>query len=251
MHDWIARLAELHRTNTPAALVTLIRTSGSTPRKPGARMLVEANGAITGSVGGGSLEKHLIAKALTALAGEEQGASLHSLADEGQQCGGAVECFIEVINSGPQLYLFGAGHVGRAVCRVLDGTAFRVHLIDDRPEQLHAEGIPAHVLRHQGWQAFLADFAGDAVNGYAAIFTHSHELDQALARQLAEKPLRYLGMIGSQAKWAGMRQSLLAEGLSEAEVGRITCPIGKKIGNSPTEVAVSLAAEILDIHHNR
>ena len=72
-----------------------------------------------------------------------------------------------------------------------------------------------------------------------------------MARQLAAKPLRYLGVIGSRAKWADMRQRLLADGLSEEEVGRITCPIGKKIGSAPTEVAVRLAAEVLDIYHNR
>ena len=251
MYDWIERLAELHRTNTSAALVTLIRTSGSTPRKPGAKMLVESNGAITGTIGGGSLEKNLIAKALTVLSNQENSASLHNLAEEGQQCGGAVECFIEVLNGGPRLYLFGAGHVGLAVCRVLAGTDFRIHLIDDRIEQLQSPEIPSQVLCHQGLETFSADFVGDDKNCYAAIFTHSHELDYALVRQLARKPLRYLGLIGSQSKWKRMRQQLHDDGLSEKELCRITCPIGKKIGNGPIEVAVSLAAELLDIHHNR
>lgn len=250
MPHWIERLAELHRANAPAALVTLVRGGGSAPSRPGARMVVEADGAITGSIGGGRLERELVARACVALARGENGAGLYRLADDGEQCGGSVECFVELFGGGPQLYLFGAGHVGKAVCRVLAESVFRIHLIDDRPEQLYSDRVPAPVLRHQGCEAFLADFAGDAENGYAAIFTHSHDLDCDVARQLAVKPLRYLGLIGSHAKWHSIRQQLLAHGLSEADVGRITCPMGNKIGNGPTEVAVSLAAEILAIHHH-
>lgn len=248
MNNWVEALATLLTEGRAVAVVTVIGAKGSTPREAGAKMLVTAQGRATGTIGGGALEALALADAQGALA--EGGPRLRRYvlcAAAGQCCGGEVEVFIEVLNAGPRLYLFGAGHVGQALCRVLQGTDFGIHLVDPRPEWLQAPGLPEGIRRHGGdWRDFVAE-AEWSPRIYVAVMTHSHPLDYDLVAELSGREAAFLGLIGSKAKAARFKGRLREAGLPPERIARVQCPIGLDIGRAkaPQEVAISVAAQLL------
>ncbi|MFO0658663.1 MAG: xanthine dehydrogenase accessory protein XdhC [Polyangiaceae bacterium] len=251
MWDWLTSLDELRQNNTSGALVVVARCEGSTPREPGAKLVVRADGSFVGTIGGGHLEQLVIRDALAAISDGTSRMIRYPLGPAaGQCCGGVVEVLIDVINAGPSLYVFGAGHVGHALCRVLEGTSFRTHLIDDRDEWIHAPGLPASTLTHAGeWQTFVEQARWDAELTYAVVMTYRHDTDQEIVEALSKKPLRWLGLIGSKTKWEKFRRRLSARGIADETLARVRCPVGLPMGGkAPAEVAISIAAEILQIH---
>ena len=174
-------------------------------------------------------------------------------ASVGQCCGGVVELLMETINTNPILYIFGAGHVGQALCKTLHGTPFQIHLIDERGEWIHAENLPKDITCHPGpWRESLAKFSWDEHRSHVVIMTHEHALDREVLQALLPKSLRYLGMIGSQAKWKSFQDKLLGEGASREQLAKVRCPVGIDIGGkSPQEVAISIAAELIQIHNGK
>jgi xanthine dehydrogenase accessory factor len=254
MSDWLRKLAELEESGTPAALVTVIRCTGSTPSAPGAKMIVLGDGAFVGTIGGGHLEQLVLADAQACLEARDGSSKTFRYplgASAGQCCGGVVEVFVDVLHGGPQLYLFGAGHVAQALCRVLAGTPFTVHAVDERDEWTGV--LPAEVRRHAvPWDVFARDAAWSAERTYVAVMTHRHDVDEAIVADVAPRPARYVGLIGSTTKWRRFRERLEARGMAPAALDRVRCPIGMDIGGkSPAEVAVSVAAELLAVHHGR
>jgi xanthine dehydrogenase accessory factor len=251
MWNWVGQLEQLQRTGRPVAVVTVVGCSNSTPREVGAKMLVDAE-RFFGTIGGGRVEEMILADARACLAAGSTRTFRYPLgAKAGQCCGGVMDVLVETLNSGPNLVLFGAGHVGQALCQVLEGTPFTVDLVDERPEWLHREGLPASVRRHEeAGEDFIATARLDPERTYVAIMTHQHDLDQALVAALLDKPLRYLGLIGSKAKWHRFRSRLEQRGVTAEQLDRVRCPIGLPIGGkSPREVAISVAAELLQQLH--
>lgn len=250
--DWIAKVAELHREARTFALVTVTACSGSTPCKVGTKMVVTADGALFGTIGGGHLESLARADADACMKSATSKTFRYPLgAKAGQCCGGVVETFVEVLGDAPRLYLFGAGHVGQAVARTLQGTAFAVHAIDEREEWRKV--LPESATRHdEPWDAFVASARWDAERTYVAVMTHRHDLDEEIVFALLDRPTRYLGLIGSQTKWRRFRERMAARGASEEQLARVRCPIGLgSFGKAPQEVAVSVAAELLAMHYGR
>jgi xanthine dehydrogenase accessory factor len=254
MWDWTRRLDELARGGTPVAIVTIIGCSGSTPRELGAKMLVREDGRINGTIGGGHLEELCIGEARACLASDAARTLRIPLgAKTGQCCGGVVDVLVEVVNVGPTLYLFGVGHVGQALCHVLAATPFRIEVVDPRDGWVNAPEIPPSVIRHAcEWDEVTSSLRWDAARTFVAIMTHRHDTDQDIVEHVLDKPAKHIGLIGSATKWQRFRTRLLAKGRTEAELARIKCPIGLDIGGkSPGEVAVSIAAEMLKIHHGK
>jgi xanthine dehydrogenase accessory factor len=253
MWDWVSKLAELSRDGTPLAMATVVDARGSTPREAGARLLVLEDGRFFGTVGGGHLELRVLEDARAALATGQTRTHRYPLgAALGQCCGGTVDVFIEVLNTGPRLYLFGGGHVGQALCGVLQGTPFRVELVDERPEWLHAPALPASVGRHgDGWDVFCDGARWSAASTYVVVMTHRHDVDQDIVEHVVGRPARFIGLIGSRAKWARFRQRLAARGVDAARLDRVQCPVGVPAGKAPQEVAISIAAGLLQAHHAR
>lgn len=253
MTDWVLRLEALCREGTKVAVVTVVAVSGSAPREPGAKMLVLADGSIHGTIGGGQLELLAISDARAALADGRPRQVRYPLgAKAGQCCGGVVDLFLEPVNHGPRLYVFGAGHVGQAVANALVGTPFTVHLVDEREAWVNSSEVRAGVRRHcVEWDDFAREARWDAALTYAAVMTHRHDLDQQIIAWAVEQPAKYLGLIGSEAKWRQFRRRLLARGVAPARLDRVHCPIGLPLGGgkAPQEVAISVAAELLRIHH--
>lgn len=233
-------------------MVTVTRVKGSAPREEGAKMIVLMDGKFYGTIGGGNLEQQALEDAQRALREDKTRAVEYKLCDAtGQCCGGVVEMLIEVLNTNPQVYIFGAGHVGQALARTLVGTPFAIHLIDDRDEWIQSDKIPTAVTRHPcHWKEFVKNAIWNGEKTYAVVMTCSHPIDQEIISEITRLPAKYLGLIGSKNKWLDFQLHLGRRGSTREELQRVHCPIGVKSGgNAPQEIAISIAQELIKIYY--
>ncbi len=259
MWDWINKLQELKERHIPVAVVTVIDTAGSAPRDAGTKMFVLKNQEIYGTIGGGNLEKLVITQATTNLIENINGKYIYNLgAKAGQCCGGVVEVFIEVINNNAQLIIFGAGHVAQAIAHTMDETPFCIHLIDERlsyDQKLLKSEMPHSTIIHQtSWQETYTKILLNKIPTYIVIMTHSHQLDEDILKFILtneeNKFIHYIGLIGSETKWSRFKKRLIEQGIPLEKISKIKCPIGFKIGGkAPKEVAISLAAELIELYY--
>jgi xanthine dehydrogenase accessory factor len=246
--DWLAALARHRAASTPCALVTVLSVEGSAPRPAGTKMLVDRDGQ-TGSIGGGHLELDALDAARAMLAKGETAPKVERYAlgpKLGQCCGGSVTlCFEPFPAREWQVWIFGAGHVGKALVHTLAGLPLRATLIDGRPEQFPAL-LPDNCAKRV--EEFPEDAVKDMPAGSAAlVMTHSHDLDLALVERLLKRgDLAYVGLIGSASKRARFEARLRAKGIDPAP---LVCPIGIDgiTGKHPHEIAISAAAQLLKV----
>jgi len=251
-----AAAAALER-GEPAALVTIVRSSGSTPQRTGAKMLVFADGRTIGTIGGGCYENDALGKAREAIASGTPSLVKYDLNDDFAQesgliCGGQMEVYIDPIAPSPALYVIGAGHVGWNLARMAADAGFRIHVLDDREKFANADRFPfADTIEVDDIGAWLhkADLPASA---YVVVVTRGHTHDFEAIRALAARDLRYLGLIGSRAKVARIFDALEDEGMPLECLQRVHAPIGLDIGAiTPAEIAVSILAELIAIRHGR
>ncbi len=316
MNDWIAELTRMLAAEERAALVTVVATQGSSPRKAGTKMIVTGT-AIAGTIGGGQLEYVAIQKARDLLeSGGGPALETFPLGPElGQCCGGSVQLLLEAFDSaaltwlaraaepleagapavlltgrdaaGKQvllgqdlrewtltgrlsaersvlvheeedggfwvaewlhraaqpLFLFGAGHVGRALVTALAPLPFRVTWVDSRAEAFPPD-LPANATAELCEpQRYAVERA--PADGFFLVMTHSHAIDFEVCEAVLRRgDAAYLGLIGSRTKRARFLSRLTARGLP-AE--RLECPIGVPGigGNEPAVIAASVAADLL------
>jgi len=229
--------------------VRVVETRGSTPRGPGTRMWVGA-GETRGTIGGGKLEDTALAIAREMLAsGENERQRRFVLGDSlGQCCGGNTTLAfkrVAAMEGEEDLFdvvLFGAGHVGKEVARILERVPFRLTWVDARREQFPEHTTARIVIDDE--PAFAVDDA--AAGAFYLVMTHSHALDfEIVERALVRKDARFVGMIGSETKAAKLRARLGARGV---DASRLVSPIGLfKAGKHPAEVAVSAVAQLLQL----
>src|SRR5262245_27769808 len=240
-----------------AALVTIVRASGSTPQRTGAKMLVYADGRIVGTIGGGCYENDALGRAREAIATGKPELVKYDLNDDfvqesGLICGGQMEVYIDPITPVPALYIVGAGHVGWHLARFAGDAGFRIHVIDDREKFANAERFPgAEAIEVDDIGAWLhrAELPASA---YVVVVTRGHTHDFDALRALAARDLRYIGLIGSRAKVARIFDALQAEGMPVECLARVHAPIGLDIGAiTPAEIAVSILAELIAIRHGK
>lgn len=254
MWDWVGKLQELRNLGQQVIMVTVIKSTGSTPREAGARMLVLPDGTFFGTIGGGNVEKMALNEAQQCL---EKGISkkieIALTKENNMLCNGKMELFMEPINNNPLLYIFGAGHVGQAVCRVLSDTPFIIHLVDSRKEWIETDKIPENVIRHkESYESVISNARWSANDTFVVILTHSAENDQKILEKVIINQTCYLGMVGSASKWKKIKGDLIKAGIKEEEISKVKCPIGLKLGGkSPQEIAISIAAEVLSTYYGR
>ena len=262
MSDWQQAVAALCQQQTPAVLVSVDSIVGSTPREPGARMIVTGQN-LYGTIGGGNLEYQACRIARNQIErDDEDGLQRFPLgAGLGQCCGGLVNLMFERL--GPdsdwaalaeededlELYLFGAGHVGSALVRSLRDLPIRINWIDTRDDML-PEQPPA------GVSAICTDtpeaeIDAAAAGSYFLVMTHDHSLDQRLCEQILKRDdFAYFGLIGSASKRRNFETRMRRRGVDADKFERMTCPIG--IGGitskQPAQIAISVAAEILQVY---
>jgi xanthine dehydrogenase accessory factor len=172
--------------------------------------------------------------------------------ESGLICGGQMEVFIEPVEPAPDVYVFGAGHVGYFLARMAYDTGFRVHVIDDREKFANSERFPGDI------QVVVDDIPGWLQNNtlpstaYAVVVTRGHRHDLDALRALAGRNIRYLGLIGSRAKVKRIYDALLGEGMSHDALRTVHAPIGLDIGAiTPQEIAVSILAELIAVKHGK
>jgi xanthine dehydrogenase accessory factor len=247
-------------------LVRVESTQGSAPREAGTWMAVWADG-LTATIGGGQLEFQATREARELLAGTRapfDGIQRYPLGPSlGQCCGGVMYLSYQRIASAdaPALQrelvarlepvaLFGGGHVGAALARLLAALPFAVRWIDSRdgvfPDQLPAQIDTEHSEPVQDAVAALAPGSRVLIMS----FSHAEDLDIVIAclKRLRERnDLPYIGLIGSKTKWATFSHRLEARGFTADELARITCPIGVPgiTGKEPEVIAVAVAAQLL------
>ena len=252
MAAWLDALAAAERDNQPAVLVTVLAAKGSTPREPGAKMVVSAYG-LAGTIGGGNLEHQCEAVAHGLLAGGAEGPSTRDFPlgpALRQCCGGHVTMLFEVLRP-PRLHvgLFGAGHVGKALVKLLADLPCRVSWIDARPEALPANLPPNVVPVRVGQPARAVDELPPG--SVVMVMTHDHALDfEIVVAALGRPDLPAVGLIGSATKRARFAGRLARQGI---DPDRLICPIGLPgiEGKEPAVVAVSVAAQILQFQPSR
>jgi xanthine dehydrogenase accessory factor len=160
---------------------------------------------------------------------------------------------VETVRSSfDHLFLFGAGHVGKAVVRALQGLPFRITWIDGR-EGAFPDDLPAYVLAVQS-AAPVNEVDKAPAGTLFLVMTHSHPLDlEICARVLQRNDVAYLGLIGSETKRARFAGRLRAIGIPPQALARLTCPIGIPgiAGKEPAVIAASVAAQLLIIAERR
>ncbi len=245
-----AQIAALTAEGRAFVLATVVETGGSTPQKPGSKMVVLPDGTSRGTVGGGAIELQIIeaAKALFASSDTARLLETHLTHDLGMCCGGKMRVFLEKHAAAARLWIFGAGHVARELAHLAHRVGFRVSVVDDRAEWASRERFPEAdelLVRHP---AELARELAGGPDCYFCITTHDHPLDQAVLEALLSRPAAYLGVIGSRRKAERFRQRLLAAGRTEAELSRVRSPMGLAIhALTPAEIAVSIVAELVQL----
>src|SRR5688572_27937448 len=251
-----AAAAALER-GEPAALVTIVRSNGSTPQRAGAKMLVFADGRIVGTIGGGCYESDAIARARDAIATGKPALVTFDLNDDfvqesGLICGGQMEVYIDPIAPAPALYIIGAGHVAWQLALADADAGQRIHVNDCREKFAYADRFPsAETIEVDDIAAWLhrAELPATA---YAIVVTRGHTHDFESLRALAARDLRYIGLIGSRAKVARIFEALEAEGMPLECLARVHAPIGLDIGAiTPAEIAISILAELIAIRHGK
>lgn len=253
MSHILSLAANLIDQGKPCALVTVIHTSGSVPRREGSKMLVGPNAELlAGTIGGGEMESRALkagAHAIKTSTASTLSVNLINPAKgDAGVCGGTVELFVEPLLSTPTLVVIGAGHVGKALVHAGQWCGLRVALMDDRAELCTPEAAP-------GADAYVPGPLGEALaqvqltaNTCVALVTRGYPIDVNVLPKLLASPVAYIGVIGSQRRWQTAKAALLAQGTSEADLARVHAPIGLEIGaETPEEIAISIVAEIIKV----
>ncbi|WP_406057586.1 xanthine dehydrogenase accessory protein XdhC [Kribbella sp. NBC_00889] len=261
--EWVKAVQHLRSQRRAGVLVTVMSVRGHAPREAGAKMVV-ASDNVWATVGGGNLEAVAIERSRALLA---EGTTAPEVLDVAlsdkapyqhgvQCCGGEVKLLLEPLPVVPSVAIFGVGHVGLELARILARHDIELHLIDSRPDQLEAERLQvlddavANVHVHQVPVLPELVVAELPPGTHALVMTHDHAEDAALCdAALRNEHLATIGLIGSTAKWARFRRKLAEDGNPAEAIDRIVTPIGLPDlpGKEPATIAVSVAAWLLQL----
>ena len=254
--NWIEAAHQMTRRGEAYVMLTVIGTSGSTPRNSGTKMVVTGE-RIYDTIGGGQLEHQAIAHAHSMLAEQKQGQHIEHFqlaARLGQCCGGTASVLFEYFAASTvNIMLFGAGHVGQALVGILSELPCKVTWVDSREEQFpnpvfmkSVSNVTNVVSEHP-----TDEIANMPENSYYIVMTHNHQLDFEICQRVLErKDFTYLGLIASETKWRRFQQRFNHRDIDPALVDQMSCPIGlsQVPGKKPMEVAVSIAAEVIALY---
>ena len=248
MNEEIFRKAnELIAKGKTFAIATIIRTEGSTPRKPGSKMIILQDGSTIGTMGGDCLEAGIVDVALNAISEGKSTTIDVALKEEelggvGMKCGGTADVYIEVVKPTPRLLIIGGGHIGAEVAKLGLNLGFSVTVIDPSakagifPELVEViyEPIDKGISRVE-----------ISPQTYIVIATE-HKYDELALKAVVDSNAAYIGVVGSSRKAAVIHRNLANEGISKDKLRRVHIPIGLNIGaETPEEIAISIIAEIV------
>ncbi len=231
----------------PCVLATVLARHGSAPATPGQKLLLARDGTCIGTVGGGAIEREVIAALEEALGLEGEKVfttkSFRLGAELGMCCGGSVEVVIEAIAALVPCLVIGGGHVATETAPLLAKLGFAVTVVDERDPWGEEGRIPSV-------RTLVGDFddVGRDMPRSAAVLvmTHDHALDQRAIEWALKQGFAYVGGVGSRAKAKRTVDRLEAKGFPESDRSRVRMPIGVHVGaRLPAEIAVSIAAEMV------
>ncbi|MBN2432189.1 MAG: XdhC family protein [Acidobacteria bacterium] len=259
--DIFRRIVDLKESGQAGVLATVIQAEGSTPARPGIKMLVHADGRRWGTVGGGAIEQMALQEIREILANRASILRKYSLGEEspaddarptGMWCGGSAAIFFEYIPPALPAVLFGGGHVGRALVTHLRNSDWHLTVVDTRPEIARGVEGADRVLTVNHAEFLTAENVPPG--SFVVIATHSHQLDLQIAETLLAAGLEpaYIGMIASRRKARTILDHLLAKFPGHAMLERLYTPIGLDIGGpAPDEIAVSIVAEMQALRYGK
>ncbi len=253
MQDIFSRIAQLKTKGSCFVLATIVHSEGSTPREPGARMIVLPDGNVEGTVGGGALEKRVIEDAIHLMGEGNSKKYVYDMGKDGKDiqlgmiCGGKTEVLLERFGKSVKIFIFGAGHVGKKCAEMCSLLNLPFWVVDDRTDFARSEIFPGAV------KVLLSDFSSSFSklpidqNSYVIIATYGHQYDGTCLEEAAHTEARYIGMIGSRRKVKTILQKLKKKGVN-VDDPRIYAPVGLHLGdNSPEEISMSILAEIVKL----
>ena len=258
---WLEILPKLTESQTPFVIVTLVSVRGHAPREAGAKMLVTLENVFD-TIGGGNLEQTAIDKARMMLGQNLKQIEIHTIrltenasSEYGLQCcGGEVTILLEPIYMlKPTVAIFGVGHVGLALAKVLSILPIHLWLVDSRAEMLEVSRLDLYhnATHHVQHLPILDGVVQDLPTGsHVVIMTHDHKEDLfVLEMCLKRKDLGFIGLIGSEAKWNNFKQKLLQQGFTQTDLSRVITPIGipEIISKQPEAIAIATAAQLVPL----
>ncbi len=234
------------------AFVSIISSSGSTPRDTGSNMIVYEDGSVYGSIGGGIVEKKVIEEAVECIKKRESKKLEFKLTPDGVDalCGGEVEVFIDVYFSDIEVILLGAGHVSIAVAHILEFLSIPYRVVDERKDLASPINFPKaveilNILPYRFNERINID-----ERHYIVILTRGHLYDEKCLVRALKTKAAYIGMIGSVLKVKEIYKRIGKRGLSDDK--RVYAPIGINCGGkTPNEIAISIACEILSVRYSK
>jgi len=257
-------LDEAIKYNFPLIKAKLISTEGSVPRNKGTFMLISSK-YIFGSIGGGQLEFEIINISKKILKQKkifiDKIFSIPLGPSIGQCCGGYVQVKLSKFNNGKEsfknegnlnnnsdnLFIFGAGHIGKELCAKSTNLDLNLHLIDSREEYLKNVKLKniTKIYAKIPWMIVK----NLPKNSFFIILTHSHDFDFKIINEILKiNNFNFLGLIGSKTKIKRFTIRLLNLGHDRSLIDKIECPIGLKTitGKKPGEIAISIIARLLE-----
>lgn len=279
--EWIEAATELRRRDEPALLVTSLPPSDASHTE--AAKLVVTLGNVWGVWSCAKREETAIALAREMLTADTGRSAPRPQGVQTIPVEGAMLLFEPLSASGFNIVLFGAGHVGRALVNVLAEHPSTITWVDSRPHQFPAEVPPnvrivlrdAPAVSSEGcgpsgcencnWTQFEQPGVSDELpancdidnagsDAYFLVMTHSHQIDYWLCRSVLRRgDFAYLGLIGSKTKRVKFERRFLRQGIPREAIERLTCPIGVPgiTGKHPTEIAVAVAAQLLQLREEQ
>lgn len=259
-----------------SVLITIISSRGSSPGKPGFKMLIGEEGRLSGTIGGGGPEFYAIKRAKELMASGSNFVTetlilRESAAENGNTniredgkieipslCGGEVTLFYEVFSAANLLYIFGAGHVGQAVARMGKLLNYNVIILDNREDVLSELPLSYYNQKHYADFPKLASQAKAPFDintqGFALIVTHNHLNDMNVLHYLYKNypGMKYIGLIGSVRKVKEAVSFVNKEMGGGLDFQNLYAPVGLDLGgNTPDEIALSILSEIQALKHGK
>ena len=251
-NNWNSAAYQLSQQGQAYVLVTLVGVSGSTPRNSGTKMVI-CKERIFDTIGGGHLEYKAVKYAQKMLDSGKSSQHLEHFqlgVNLGQCCGGSANVLFESFAAvGVNIILFGAGHVGKALIPILAQLPCKITWVDSREDQFPNDINAYHNTNKLISEEPELEVANMPDNSYYIVMTHNHQMDFDITQAILKRgDFTYLGLIASKIKWRRFQQRYKHRNIDPKKVARMNCPIGlsQVDGKLPIEVAVSVAAEIIN-----
>ena len=260
MEDIYKKVWELRRSGKDGVLVTVVSKEGEGPVLSGNKMLVYDDGSSTGTVGGGNLEFLAVKKANEVMRSGKNELEHYNLSSEegegtqtGMACGGQATLFFEALVQQKRVYIFGAGHIGKALFELLGKLDLNVTIVDDRQEmieELTQEGEKVH----SDFSRYMDDTAFSR-ESYFLLATYQHKHDSTVLNKIFELNIEtpYIGIVASKNTREELIESLKKKVDENPDLSSLYSPVGLDIGgtDNPWEIALSIAAEIQAVRYGK